>query len=1039
MRLTTSPRKKAFVTETATTKTQTQTYSGPRDDSSQEIGGMTIPNESPFGEVRDMMGSLLRPNTKLRLGAWNVRTMYETSKSAQVANEMRRYHLDILGVSECRWTGAGRQIMCDGSTILYSGHEKNHINGVALIIDKEKVNTLMDWEPISDRMLRARFNSKHCKLTILQCYAPTNEAEDEVKDVWYEHLSQVISKVPRHDMLLIIGDLNAKVGNDNTNYGRAMGKHGCGVMNNNGERLADFCLNNNLVIGGTIFPHKNIHKLTWRSPDDRSVNQIDHIITNGKWRRSLTDVRAFRGADVFSDHHLITATVKLKLRKMKKQSEQRKQLDSTKLKCPSLKQQFVLEIRNRFQALADTTEDDTSVNTKWDVIKNTYVDAAIKILGYKKKNNKKWITPGTWQKIEERKQLKAKLLNTKSLRLQEQVKKAYTSKDKEVKRSARKDKRSFVEGLALEAEQAAARGELGTVYKITKQLCGRNNSQSAPIRCKNGTVITNEQEQATRWVQHFQEVLNCPKPNTTANPQPAIDALNIDISPITTSEIKDALKAMKSGKAAGIDSIEAEMLKADPDTATSVLVDLFKTIWESDTIPSDWSKGLIVKLPKKGNLQICDNWRGITLLSIPSKIFCRVLLQRIEPAINNKLREEQAGFRKGRGCIDQIFALRNIIEQCIEWNVPLYMNFIDFRKAFDSVHRETLWNILKSYGIPDKIITMISLFYSHFECSVIINSKTLSEWFPVESGVRQGCILSPILFLVVLDWIMRKTTSDMRRGIQWTPFSHLEDLDFADDLVALSSKRDHLQEKTDRLSNYAAQTGLNINIKKTQVMCINTTNPTPTPININGVPLDFVEDFVYLGSLISKDNGAKKDIQARLSKARGAFARLQPIWKSQQYQLRTKIQLYNSCVKSVLTYGSECWRVVKGDMSKISAFHNGCLRKICRIFWPSKLSNEELHAKTGCQDLVLQIKLRRLRWLGHVLRMSRDRVPRAVLGWTPPGKRRPGRPRNTWRRTVERELKEMKITWSEAQRLAQDRREWRNVVGASFLTWEEED
>lgn len=104
------------------------------------------------------------------------------------------------------------------------------------------------------------------------------------------------------------------------------------------------------------------------------------------------------GANVFSDHHLITATVKLKLRKVKKQNQQRKQLDTTKLKCPSTKQQFVLEVRNRFQALADTTEDDTPLNTKWEVIKNTYVEAATKILGYKKKNSKTCITPRTWQK-----------------------------------------------------------------------------------------------------------------------------------------------------------------------------------------------------------------------------------------------------------------------------------------------------------------------------------------------------------------------------------------------------------------------------------------------------------------------------------------------------------------------------------------------------------------------------------------------------------------------------------------------------------------
>lgn len=96
--------------------------------------------------------------------------------------------------------------MGNGSTILYSGHEKTHTNGVALVIAKEKVSTLMNWEPVSDRMIRARINSKHCKLTIVQCYAPTNEADDEMKDEWYEHLSQVISKVPRHDMLLITGE-----------------------------------------------------------------------------------------------------------------------------------------------------------------------------------------------------------------------------------------------------------------------------------------------------------------------------------------------------------------------------------------------------------------------------------------------------------------------------------------------------------------------------------------------------------------------------------------------------------------------------------------------------------------------------------------------------------------------------------------------------------------------------------------------------------------------------------------------------------------
>ncbi|XP_078141751.1 uncharacterized protein LOC139917505 [Centroberyx gerrardi] len=682
-------------------------------------------------EVRSVIDSLLGPITKVRLGTWNVRTMYETSKLAQVISEMKRYRLDILGISECRWTGSGCQTTSDGSVILYSGQEDKHIHGVALIVSKEKAKTLVEWEPVSDRMIRARFNSKHCKLTIIQCYAPTNEAEKEDKDDWYEELQRTVSKVPQHDMLLIIGDMNAKVGADNDNCDRAIGSHGCGVRNNNGERLVDFCLENNCVVGGTIFPHKNIHKLTWRSPDGLTTNQINHILINGKWRRSPQDVRVCRGADANSDHYLVTANIRLKLRKVKQQGQRRRQLDIGKLKCQNISKEFVLELRNRFGALgalADSTDEDPDIYTKWETIKNTYVETATKIQGHREKKNKEWLTP-----------------------------------------------------------------------------------------------------------EH------------PANPTPADNILNINTSPPTETEVKSAIKATKNGKAAGIDSIHAEMLKADLNTSVKVLTDLFRNIWDRNVIPEDWAKVLIAKIPKKGNLQNCNNWRGITLLSIPSKVFCKVLLGRIDMTIDTKLRQEQAGFRKGRGCTDQIFTLRNIIEQCMEWNNPLHINFINFQKAFDSLHRDTLWKIVQSYGIPPKMTALTRMFYHQFECSVIVNGN-LTEWFPVEFGVRQGCIISPILFLIAIDWTMRKTTSDKPRGIQWTLFTQLEDLDYADDLPILSTNHTHLQEKTNRTDIFAKQM--------------------------------------------------------------------------------------------------------------------------------EKISNEDLHKNTNCHNVVLEIKHRRLKWLGHVLRMDQDRIPK---------------------------------------------------------------
>ena len=139
-------------------------------------------------------------------------------------------------------------------------------------------------------------------MTIIQCYGPTNDSDDEAKDLFYEQLEAEVKSAPQHDMMIVMGDYNAKVGDDNRGNERAMGVHGCGTRNENGERLLDFCNSYNLVVGGTLFPHREIHKLTWYSPNDRDRNQIDHLLINAKWRRSLLNVRVKRGADVGSDH-----------------------------------------------------------------------------------------------------------------------------------------------------------------------------------------------------------------------------------------------------------------------------------------------------------------------------------------------------------------------------------------------------------------------------------------------------------------------------------------------------------------------------------------------------------------------------------------------------------------------------------------------------------------------------------------------------------------------------------------------------------------
>jgi len=994
---------------------------------------MNVVGQSRKDATNRMMESLNTTKTKIRLGHWNVRTMYETGKLAQITSEMRRFKLHVLGVSESRWTGSGRIKTTTGETVLYSGRDDGqHHEGVTIILQKGLERSLLEWKPVSSRLMSVRLKSKHINTTILQCYAPTNDSSDEDKDDFYSQLQTETETAPQHDLIIVMGDLNAKVGQDNTDYERVMGKHGVGIRNDNGERLVEFCAMNNLVIGGTLFPHRDIHKLTWNSPNGRDRNQIDHLMINGMWRRSLLDVRTKRGAEVGSDHHLVMALVKLKLKKSGTKPATRKRFDIQRLRDERLRSAFVDNVRNRFQLLQDLIDEQegNDVDTTWKEIVTVYTESGKEKVGYRKrKANKDWIQQETLDAIEERREAKRRLLQTKSARLRERQEEIYREAHRKVKRLARRDKREAMEQLAAEAEEAAAKGEQGKVYKITQHVCGKfKGNTGGPVKDKQGKLLTTESEQEARWAEHFQEILNRPSPDETADIPEASEDLDIDTDPPHKEEIVAAIKTLRNGKSPGQDNLDAEFFKADHKLAANILQPLFSAIWEGEMVPDDWTKGVIVKIPKKGVLNDCNNWRGITLLSVPSKILAKIIIRRMSDAVDNTLRKEQAGFRKDRGCADQIFALRNIIEQCTEWQRQLYVNFVDFEKAFDSIHRDSLWRILRHYGIPSKLVHLIKSFYQNFRCTVGHRDTS----FVVKTGVRQGCVMSAVLFNLVIDWVMRRTTEDASRGIRWTPFSALDDLDFADDLALLSHTHQHIQDKTDRLHTYGQQVGLRISTRKTEMMTLNVN--TPAPIKVNGTDLHQTDSFTYLGSVIRPEGGTKEDIRSRLGKARSVFRNMNNVWRSTQYGTNTKLKLYQSCVLSVLLYGSECWRMTKADLAKLCSFHTTCLRRILRIFWPQKTSNEELLERCRQEDMNTIITKRRWRWIGHVLRREPKSITRTALHWTPEGKRKRGRPRTTWRRTVEIEMKAMKHTWRSLTRLAQDRQRWRDFVAALDTT-----
>ena len=198
--------------------------------------------------------------------------------------------------------------------------------------------------------------------------------------------------------------------------------------------------------------------------------------------------------------------------------------------------------------------------------------------------------------------------------------------------------------------------------------------------------------------------------DTRLEQHPTSTQLAVNMDPISEAEVRTAVNQLINGKAAGVDNIQPlmplkplELLKTAADSTVPYLTRVCTMVWQQEVTPVDWKNGIIIPLPKKGDLTECNNWRGITLLSVPNKVFARILLNRMKDAVDKLLQNQQAGFRPGRSCMDQIFSLRQIIEKVTEGHLPIIVNFVHFRKAFDCVHRPALWTILEQYGIPQKI------------------------------------------------------------------------------------------------------------------------------------------------------------------------------------------------------------------------------------------------------------------------------------------------------------------------------------------------
>ena len=384
--------------------------------------------------------------------------------------------------------------------------------------------------------------------------------------------------------------------------------------------------------------------------------------------------------------------------------------------------------------------------------------------------------------------------------------------------------------------------------------------------------------------------------------------------------------------------------------------------------------------------------------------------------------------------------------------MPLYILFVDFSKAFDTVSRVGLWQVLQKFGCTDKFISIIEALHTGMKANVAMGGSVSSD-FDVSNGVKQGCVLAPTLFSLYLSAMLEVAFRDIQEGVyiqtrkdadlfnvahfkskSKTTTNLVRDLLFADDSALVAHTPDGIQVLVDRFATAARQFSLQINIEKTECLY----QPPkflcgvslPTTISINGKSLKQCKTFKYLGSTVTDNDKLENEISLRIGKASGIYGNLRRrLWTNHHVPVRIKCQVYRATVLATLLYGSETWTVHSIQADRLQAYVMRHLRAIMGISWRDKISNVDVLKRAGLPSLKSILIQMNLRWLGHVERMDTKRLPRQLLySQLKEGKRNQGRPRLRFKDTVKRNMKKMDIDRRTWKTKASSRDDWRQLI-----------
>ena len=925
-------------------------------------------------------------------------------KLEQLKTMMLHRNLDLLCMQETHSSGSD-VYFSDGFLVVLSGgpNDKREYAGGGFLVAPWLRPALIGFTQLNSRLASIKFRVSGGQVVFISAYAPHGGYDFDFRQSFFNDLEHFYRRQKPHGPTLVLGDLNSRLHVRRPGEEDELGPFVFGNKDFHEDPMANRGLlistvrSLGLCVANTCFDKAAEQLVTYfelaASPMDiihhSKFAQLDFVLVPTTWFPFVKDIWSDRLEALQSHHFPLFVSLNLEVPKIAKPRREPKlvisALGGTET-AADFARSFVCSFSEaRQQEMQSLDEVAETISRAFDVAANTVLPVKELVA------HRPWISSSTLDLIEQRNRARAYGQHVSECEL-----------NRRIRGSARKDRKDWL----MERLSTGSWSEVRKLRKGFEPNRGRlQNEEGECVSSERRADALANYFATVQWQIRFADL-------PTNELEASAAQLPINLGPFELEEISAVLKQLKRGKASGVDGIPPDFWRAllQNEDAVNILLGLCQACWEQKAVPQDWKTAKVVALFKKGDDSLPANYRPISLLPVGYKVLAGMLLRRLQAGgAEQRIRQSQYGFRPKRGTTDAIFLARRLIDAALDQkDGKLLLLMLDWQKAFDRVKPAALTIALSRFGVPPDFVNMVSAIYSS-RAFIVRDSGVESHPRTQQSGIAQGCPLSPYLFVIVMSVLMQDVDQEMAsifKNAPSEPFLVSRDILYADDTLLLATDADTLQRHLECITRVGRRYGLELHWGKTEVLRVRHDGLIYAEGN---QPLKNKDYAVYLGSLLQAAGDPKAEVDRRIGEARSTFACLDKIWSHANLSVRHKVRIFEACVVSKLLCGLDSLWLRRAERRRLDGAQALWLRRILRIphSYVSRVTNAEVLRKAKTAPLSQNLLGRQLKLFGRICRMEASSLLRAALlvpdsvdirKWT--SRRRRGRPRQMWSNCV---------------------------------------